>query len=52
MAMMIEPGPNTYCTALNCEDAEQWKEVIGKEVSTMESHRVFAVLRGPLKMLV
>jgi hypothetical protein len=39
--MMIEQGPETYCTALNAEDAEQWKEAIGMKVASMESHKVF-----------
>jgi hypothetical protein len=37
---MMEPGPKTYSAALNSEDADQWKEAIGKEVSSMESHGV------------
>ena len=47
MAMMIEPGPRTYRGALNSEDAEQWKEAIGKEVSSMESHGVFTFVERP-----
>jgi len=47
MAMMIEPGPKTYRTALNSEDANQWKEAIGKEVSSMESHGVFTFVERP-----
>jgi hypothetical protein len=39
--MMIEQGPKTYCAALDAEDTEQWKEAIGKEVASMESHEVF-----------
>jgi hypothetical protein len=31
MVMMIEPGPKTYHAGLNSEDAEEWKEGIGKE---------------------
>jgi hypothetical protein len=41
IAMMIEQGPKTYRAALDAEDAEQWKEAIGKEVGSMESHEVF-----------
>jgi len=41
IAMMIEKGPKTYRAALDAEDAEQWKEAIGKEVASMESHEVF-----------
>jgi len=40
-AMMIERGPKTYRAALDAEDAAQWKEAIGKEVASMESHEVF-----------
>jgi len=47
MAMMIEPGPKTYCAALNSENADQWKEAIGKEVSSMESHGVFTFVERP-----
>jgi len=48
MVMMIEPGPKTYRAALNSKDADQWKEAIGKEVSSMESHGVFTfVERAP-----
>ena len=47
MAMMIEPGPKTYRAALNSEDAEQWKEAIGKDVSSMESHGVFTFVERP-----
>jgi len=47
MAMMIERGPKTYHAALNSEDAEQWKEAIGKEVSSMESHGVFTFVERP-----
>jgi len=36
IAMMIEQGPKTYCTALDAEDAKQWKEPIGKKVALME----------------
>jgi hypothetical protein len=39
--MMIEQGPKTYRAALDAEDAEQWKEAIGKEIASMESHEVF-----------
>jgi len=42
IAMMIEQGPKTYRTALDAEDAEQWKEAIAKEVASMESHEVFS----------
>jgi len=41
IAMMIEQGPKTYSAALDAEDAEQWKEAIGKEVASLESHEVF-----------
>jgi len=41
IAMMIEQGPKTYRAALDAEDAEQWKEAIGKEMASMESHEVF-----------
>jgi len=41
LAMMIEQGPKTYRAALDAEDDEQWKEAIGKEVASMESHEVF-----------
>jgi len=41
IAMMIEQGPKTYHAALDAEDAEQWKEAIGKEVASMESYEVF-----------
>jgi len=47
MAMMIEPGPKTYRAALNSEDAEQWKEANGKEVSSMESNGVFTFVERP-----
>jgi len=47
MAMMIEPVPKTYCAALNSEDADQWKEPICKEVSSMESHGVFPFVERP-----
>jgi len=47
MAMMIEPGPKTYCSALNSEDADQWKEAIGKEVSSLESHGVLTFVEKP-----
>jgi len=33
IAMMMEQGPKTYRAALDAEDAEQWKEAIGKEVA-------------------
>jgi len=38
---MIEQGPKTYRAALDAENAEQWKEAIGKEMASMESHEVF-----------
>jgi hypothetical protein len=41
VAMMIEPGPKTQRAALNSEDADQCKEAIGKEVSTMGSQGLF-----------
>jgi hypothetical protein len=47
MAMMIEPGPKTCRAGLNSEDAKQWKEAIGKEVSSMESHGVFTFVERP-----
>jgi hypothetical protein len=39
--MMIEQGLKTNHAALDEEDAEQWKEAIGKELASMESHEVF-----------
>jgi hypothetical protein len=42
IAMMIEQCPKTYRAALDAEDAEQWKEAIGKEMASMESHEVFS----------
>jgi len=47
IAMMMEPGQKTYRAALNSEDADQRKEVIGKEVSSMESHGVFTFVERP-----
>jgi len=41
IAMMIKQGPKTYRVALDAEDAEQWKEAIGKEMASMESNEVF-----------
>jgi hypothetical protein len=41
IAMMIEPGPKTYKAAMEAEDSDQWKEAIGKEVTSMEDHEVF-----------
>jgi hypothetical protein len=41
IAMMIEQGPKIYRAALDAEDAKQWKDTIGKEVGSMESHEVF-----------
>jgi len=41
IAMMIQQSPMTYRAALDAEDAEQWKEAIGKEMASMESHEVF-----------
>jgi len=41
IAMMIDQGPKTDYAALDAEDAEQWKEAIGKEVASMESDEVF-----------
>jgi len=41
IAMMIEQGPKTYLAALHAEDAERWKDAIGKEMASMESHEVF-----------
>jgi hypothetical protein len=41
IAMMIEQGPKTYRAALDAEDAEEWKEAIGKKVASIESHEVF-----------
>jgi len=38
---MIGQGPKTYRAALDAECAEQWKEAIGKEMASMESHEVF-----------
>jgi hypothetical protein len=42
--MMIEQGPKTYRAALDAEDAEQWKEAIGKQMASMESHEVFTFI--------
>jgi hypothetical protein len=48
MAMMTERGPKTYIAALNSKDADEWKEAIAKEVSSMESHGVLTcVERSP-----
>jgi len=47
MAMIIEPGPKTYCVALNSKDAEEWKEAIGNEVSSIESHGVYTCVERP-----
>jgi hypothetical protein len=47
MAMIIAPGPKTYGAALNSEDADQWKEATGKEVSSMKSHGVFTFVERP-----
>jgi len=44
IAMMIEQGPKTFRAALDAEYAEQWKEAIGKEVASMESHEVFTIV--------
>jgi hypothetical protein len=41
IAMMIKQGPKTYRAALDADDAEQWKEAIGKQMASMESHEVF-----------
>jgi len=41
IAMMIEEGPKTYRAALDAQDAEQWKEAIGMEMSSIKSHEVF-----------
>ena len=46
--MMIEQGPKTYCSALDAEDAEQWKEAIRKEMASMESHEVFTLVEKVL----
>jgi hypothetical protein len=47
-AMIIKPGPKTHRAALNSEDADQWKEAIGKVVSSMDSHGVqTCVVRAP-----
>jgi hypothetical protein len=45
--MMIEPGQKTYRAALNSEDAEQWNEEIGKEVSSMDSDGFFTFIEKP-----
>jgi len=42
--MLIEQGPKTYHAGLYAEEAEQWKEAIGKEVASMESHEVFTFI--------
>jgi len=41
---MIEQGPKTYRTALGEGDAEQWKEAIVKEVTSMESDEGFTCI--------
>jgi len=45
--MMIKPGPKCYRAALNCQDADQWKDAIGKEVSSMGSHGVLTFVGRP-----
>lgn len=40
IAIMIEKGPKTYRSALNVEHALKWKDAIGKEVESRESHEV------------
>jgi hypothetical protein len=52
IAMMIEQGPKTYRSALDAEDAEQWKEAICKEIASMESHEVFTFIDKVQKGLV
>jgi len=47
MAMIIKPGPKTCSATLNSEDAEQWSEAIGKEVSSIESHGVCTCVERP-----
>jgi len=47
MVKMIEPGPKTYRAALHSEDADQWKEAIANEVSSMESYGVFTFVERP-----
>ena len=46
---MIEQGPKTYRAALDAEDTEHWKEAIGKEVASMESHDVFTFVEKVLE---
>jgi hypothetical protein len=41
IAMMTKQGPETYCQAVDEENVEQWKEAIGREVESIESHDVF-----------
>jgi len=49
IAMMIEQGPETYRAALDAEDAQHWKEAIGKEVASMESHEGFTFVEKVLE---
>jgi hypothetical protein len=44
---LSEPGPKTKPDTFDSEDAEQWEEAIGKEVLSMECHRVFACVERP-----
>jgi hypothetical protein len=41
IAMVIEHRPKTYRAGLDAEDAAQWKEPMGKEMTSMECHEVF-----------
>jgi hypothetical protein len=42
--MMIEQSRKTYRAALDAEDPVQWKEAIGKEMASIESHEVFTFI--------
>jgi len=42
--MVIEQGPKTYRAAFDAEDGEQWKEALGREVASMESHEAFTII--------
>jgi hypothetical protein len=44
IAMMFEQGPKTNRAALEAEDAEHWKEAIGKEMALKKSHEVFTFI--------
>jgi hypothetical protein len=46
IAMMIEQGPKTYHTVLDAEDAGQWKEAIGQEMASIQSHEAFTFVEN------